>query len=50
MGTDKEWDDFQQSGKIADYLKYTQTKPQQTAVSKVGMDATKDKGDYPQTT
>lgn len=53
------WNNFLQSGKISDYLQYTQStkstqvKPQQTTsstISKVGADATQDKGDYTQTT
>ncbi|MEG0692002.1 MAG: hypothetical protein RR444_02865 [Oscillospiraceae bacterium] len=50
MDKDYAWNNFQQSGKISDYLKYTQSKPEQTTVSKVGTDATQDKRDYPQTT
>lgn len=44
------WNDFKQSGKISDYLKYTQVKAEQDPVSKVGTDATQDTRDYPKTT
>ncbi|MFZ2539449.1 MAG: hypothetical protein WAX04_11180 [Oscillospiraceae bacterium] len=50
MDENNAWNNFQQSGKISDYLKYTQSKPEQTTVSKVGADATQDTGNYPQTT
>ncbi len=50
MDENNAWNNFLQTGKISDYLKYTQTKSEQTIVSKVGADATQDTGNHPQTT
>lgn len=44
------WNRFEQSGKITDYLKYTETKNEEMTISKVGENATQDTRDNLKTT